>query len=347
LSRGKWVGIGIVIGVVATLVAASLILTMSPRTAEAMHLLRVSTVTMPIYAGTRTVTTTATTTVTKYLGGKVVTVTSTATRTVTTTVTATPRMMTTTFRGNKVLVGAYLNGVYYPLDYIKIHNHTLYVLVKTVTRTITVPRSVSVALVSYGMMPVWNKSSEYLHQLIRKIVENASMVYVVGVPAMLYIHPHEDLVLATKARIKYFIVTDSAVRRWMLDAVLDLAKGFPLSLIDKGMHTMLKYWRKVLNELQSAGYHIMFCKVANPREKVFGADYCIIIVTDKYVLALPCDGEHGLPAILMKYSDLKKVTKLPVACGGESSWKEVESVAMKTLSEAMTIAKELGIAIKK
>jgi len=283
MGRGAWIGIGVVIGIIVALVLVSVLPWISPGTAATMHLLKISTVTMPIYAGTRTVTTTATTTVTKYLGGKVITVTSTATRTLTMyrTVTATPHLLTTVIKGTRIpLWYSYNGGVGYA-GYIKIHNHTLYVLIKTVTRVyreylkgaIEVPREGFVAY-PFGSLVGGKDYRKYIASLIY----GSSKVVVIGTPPPMFLAPaieakHGMVFLSVRACEAYL----AALASYLVNT------GAKPKDIEFNLHAAINDWKY---ELSKMGVHTLYCERVTLLSKILSPVVTTVILTDKYTIAL-------------------------------------------------------------
>jgi len=308
VGRGTWIGIGVVIGIVAALALASVLPSISPGTAEAMHLLKVSTVTMPVYAGTRTVTATATATVTKYLGGKVITVTSTLTRTVTTTVTAMPTPLTTTVLGSKAEILACNEKACAGVAKLNLGNKTLYVLVKTVTRTITVPRSVKIVGGSIHLL--WQLNETAIHDIIMGMVVNGSPWFaVVGLPTiptkdLLYVGKERGLLVSLREMEYYLLMTafraaPGAIR------VFGVEKG--LEMVEKMLEHTVDAWSSAIETYRSHGFYVKICETTNPQDEVIGLNYCTVVVGERYVLAIPCSFASHMPAMLMSMKSLTKM----------------------------------------
>jgi len=317
MGRGTWIGIGVVIGIVAALALASILPSISPGTAEAMHLLRVSTVTMPIYAGTRTVTATATTTVTKYLGGKVITVTSTLTRTLTMyrTVTATPQLLTTTWVGAKMTLRWCDNYGCGPVAKLKVHNHTLYILIKTVYRTVTVGRVVKV--------PGTGVLLEDMNKIrTGTVLSNAREIIIVGAPVP------PDWFSASHATKRIALISVRSLEAMIgYDLVMAIVNHVPPPIIENFAHKIVKSTIDEILGLESAGFSVEICRDVEPFHTI--NTFPTLIYTDKYVIGCVPTNIAVLPVFIANKSQfmayLASHGAKPYECIGKTSLSYLEA----------------------
>ncbi len=283
----KTLGIGIVIGLVIGFALAIAAGYLSPSTSARIGLVRYSTVTMPVFAGVKTVTVPTTTTLTKYLGGKVVTVTRTETQTSTVTQTRTvlPKLLTTTISGTAVPLWYSLNGGVGYAGEIKLHNHTLYIMIKTVTKVykkyvgsaITVPKE-GFLVYPYAVLPP--PGGKPYAKYIDALLSNAKIVIAVGTPPPqsmipeIVTAPKAGVILSLRACESYLTAEAIWARTYM---------GSSASGIKQMLLGTIRIWKR---EMGSINVPTLYCTAVHIINRMLTPSVSFVVITDKYVIIL-------------------------------------------------------------